>query len=242
MQRQQYQKKQNIDIDAIYEEEKIQESHVKQKKTRKTAIVLISLFTLVGVSIGVIEGLSSFTSFDKEETVEVEQTDFFDAEEARMFTIDGKEYTLPLNVSKMLEDGYSIVPRYEGAESITEVSRDAYCYISLEKDDIRLDYVHVEPPKREMVPVEESVITSISIDENSDFQGPYGIETGDSYKDLEKIMKEKGMGYDLYLYKSDDFRAYHMNFDLNDSKDSVMYMTIYCDDENIYEISMSYYD
>ena len=53
-------------------------------------------------------------------------------------------------------------------------------------------------------------------------------------------MKEKGMGYDLY--KSDDFRAYHMNFELNDSKDSVMYMDIYCDDGNIYEISMSYYD
>ena len=77
MQRQQYQKKQNIDIDAIYEEEKIQESHIKQRKTKKTAIVLISLFTLVGVSAGVFEGLSSFSSFDKEETVEVEQTDFF---------------------------------------------------------------------------------------------------------------------------------------------------------------------
>ena len=51
-----------------------------------------------------------------------------------------------------------------------------------------------------MVPVEESVITSISIDENSDFQGPYGIETGDSYKDLEKIMKEKGKLATLVIY------------------------------------------
>ena len=242
MNRQTQSENQKTNIDLIFEQEKIsnrkKDQRNKKSKLKKLSIAGI-LFSLGIVGVAIIGNQISQEEDYTEYTIE--NASNLDSEEARVVTIDGTEFSLPIKVQDLLDIGFEQIPRYEDAELLETVDPDTSSYIALGKGNEVIDFVVVDTPKRDVVSVEDSLITSFSIEsEDVEFSCLYGLEIGDDYETVEEVLDENGIGYILYI--NDDFRAYHGKFDVNDTKSSILYFDIYVSDGEVYEIYESYYD
>lgn len=232
------------DIDSIYRREKADYDLNREKKKKQKKITVGVLTLILGISVAGGLALISKTERESSQGITVNGTEAFDEDTARHFYLDSREYTLPLTVSVLEEDGWTYsLDTYEEEGEILEIRPEDYRYLTFEKDDQQFN-ASVQTPASESVPVSEAVVTSVSFYEDVYASGPYGIQVGDSCKQVESALKENGVAYTFYknTYGKMVYRDYDLHFDVGDSRHSSMYITISCEGNEVYSILESYYD
>ena len=158
--------------DPFYDRPPVEEKPRSKKKTALIAaicVLVVLLAGLVGLSIYLKNGHGLP---DNAATVMLE--------EGLTFTLDGQSYEMPVQVSKLQENGWSMSKKIKGIDAAEQMQME------MTKGD-HIVHVVIQNTEMKKTPVEDCVVTSLTVYHGqADLELPEGITTGSTVREAKK--------------------------------------------------------
>ncbi len=121
--------------------------------------------------------------------------------------IDGTYYHLPCSIYQFVKNGWTVdIAGNNSNELVYTIPADKTKVVALNKKDKVIKVVSVASPINEEVSISESFVTGLSIFSWSEFDAelPKGLKIGTKKEEIERLIKEEDLSYDVSKLKKDN--------------------------------------
>lgn len=197
-----------------YQLDELQNSKEKKNQAKKIgvfAVVGTTIFCITAIGIGVFSN-SSHTYISNNDTHGDVSGEVFIFEDNNSFQLDGMTYSLPLKVTDLSENGWTMI--LDDDETVTSVSGYESVYVHFYKDKKEFS-ASLKSFSKEEVSLENADVYSITFDEYRapNVTCPLGLQIGMTEEEAKDIIEGSGYEYSYseYHYSSSDSYYYYFN-------------------------------